>query len=373
MDFNIIGKIFEKFKLTFNWSRKNSPVLSTKQTIEGNNNIGNIQTRDVHIHHGLSVNETTHLINSIVDQKLISYKDEAAQIYKINQNKFKNILYKQIQDLNEEELYQFKDPDTQLSLLEAASISGRKSNEELIVLLSDLVIKRIKDEKKGDIELRKIVYNEAIKTINKITINQLKIITLCYLIKYTTNDGISSFDTFIQYIFSKVLPLVPLKKSFSEFQHIEYAGCGSIELVNSDLSDLFRNQYSFLFLNSFKRNQIESFNLSDSLLNTIIYCNGDNCFFKIKNRTVLKKLLDDSNDNNDINDQLIAFYDKHTKDKKMIQEEIETKIPASKSLFEYWKNSSIGRLSLTTVGIALAISYYEKKIGEKVDINIWID
>jgi hypothetical protein len=99
---------------------------------------------------------------------------------------------------------------------------------ELHKNLSSLIIQRINNDNE---DLKRIVYDEAISTINKLTIDQLKIITLCYLLKYTSYGGIVSWEAYKKYLDRHIKPFLGFKNTNAEFQHIEYAGCGSIGIV----------------------------------------------------------------------------------------------------------------------------------------------
>ena len=54
----------------------------------------------------------------------------------------------------EAEIAKLREPDTQLTLMEAAKISGRKQSEELRNLLANLVVSRIKNDNSGKEELK---------------------------------------------------------------------------------------------------------------------------------------------------------------------------------------------------------------------------
>ena len=116
-------------------------------------------------------------------------------------------------------------PDFQFISKTASISASRSSSAELHKNLSSLMTQRINND---DEDLKRIVYDEAISTIGKLTTDQLKIITLCYLGRYTTYGGIASWDTFKTYLNKHIKPFIEFKNTNAEFQHIEYAGCGSI-------------------------------------------------------------------------------------------------------------------------------------------------
>lgn len=210
MEIHWFKNLIEKLSFIFKFSKINSPSvkLTSKTKIENKAEEVNTQIGQVNIHQGLSYTEAKDLIVSVVDQKLVAFRDEAKAIYKERANEFVRLLTSKIKELPENEMAKLKEPDTQLTLLEAAKISGRKQDENLRNLLANLVVSRIKNDKTGKEELKNIVYNEAISTINKLTVDQLKIITLCYLLRYTFYNRIVSWDTFKNYLNTHIKPFL---------------------------------------------------------------------------------------------------------------------------------------------------------------------
>ena len=213
----------------------------------------------------------------------------------------------------EAEIAKLREPDTQLTLMEAAKISGRKQSEELRNLLANLVVSRIKNDNSGKEELKNIVYNEAISTINKLTIDQLKIITLCYLLRYTSYGGIISWDTFKNYLSTHVKPFIGFKNTNAEFQHIEYAGCGSIGIGSWDLVNIYRQQYSFLFFNLIEKDKIDNLSLPNKNEIVVLDSKEDKYFFKFKNKTEFENQLKQNKTDDEIIKKLISLYESNIK------------------------------------------------------------
>jgi hypothetical protein len=201
MEMHWFKNIIEKLTLVFNSNKINSPSYKStnKKIIE---NRAELQI----INQGLTYDQAKDLITSVVDQKLIALKNEAKEVYEERVEEFVKLLNDKIKGLPEDEIAKLKEPDTQVTLIEAARISGRKQNSELRNLLSNLVLNRIKNDKTGKEELKNIVFNEAISTVNKLTVDQLKIITLCYLLRYTLYKKIVSWITFNDYLNTRIKP-----------------------------------------------------------------------------------------------------------------------------------------------------------------------
>lgn len=377
MEIHWLKNLIEKLTVVFKISKTNSPSVkvSSKTTIENKaTNVGT-QIAQVNIQHGLSYTEAKDLIESVVDQKLIAFKDEAKTLYRERVDEFTKVLITRIKELPETEMLKLKEPDTQVALIEAAKIAGRKQNTELRDLLANLVINRIKNDKTGKEELKNIVYNEAITTVNKLTIDQLKIITLCYLLRYTSYSGVTSWETFNDYLNKLIKPFLEFKNTNAEFQHIEYAGCGSIGIGTWDLVNIYRLQYSLLFLKLIPKEDIDNLNIPENIKNEILSLDlkENKYFIRVGNKTDLEKYLTEKSTDIELNKKLVSLYESNIKNNNEIKEKILNETDVGKEVLNLWDNTFLKNLSLTTVGIAIAITYFEQTVGKKVDINIWIN
>lgn len=371
MEISWLKNIVEKIKVTFDFRKVNSPSLKLENKArEVTNQIG-----QVNIQHGLTYSEAKDLVSSVVDQKLIAFKDEAESTHIQRTDEFKKLFTEKIKDLPEAEISKLREPDTQLTLMEAAKISGRKQSEELRNLLANLVVSRIKNDNSGKEELKNIVYNEAISTINKLTIDQLKIITLCYLLRYTSYSGIISWDTFKNYLNTHIKPFLGFKNTNAEFQHIEYAGCGSIGIGGWDILNIYRQQYSFLYFNLIEKDQIDELVLSGQIKMEIIALDTkeDKYFIRFKNKTELEKYLKEKNVGGETEKKLVSIYESHIMSSEEVKKKVSDETEIGKELLDLWEKSNLKHLSLTSVGIAIGASYFEQVTGEKIDISIWIN
>jgi hypothetical protein len=375
MENHFFKNVVEKLTFIFHSDKINSPTYKSTQTTKIENktevNAQNLQI----INHGLSYDQAKDLITNVVDQKLISFENEAKQIYKERQDEFIKLLTEKIKELPEEAMSKLKEPDTQIALLEAARISGRKQNSELTILLSNLVLNRIKNDTTGKEELKNIVFNEAISTVNKLTIDQLKIITLCYLLKYTISNRVVTWDTLNDYLNIAIKPFLAFKNTNTEFRHIEYAGCGSISLAGIDLLLVFKLNYGFLFSNLIPKQDIDILSIPQDVKGEVIVLESEESkyFFDIRNEEELKKYLETKTKDTVLTSKIISIYVSNVMNNNMIREKLILNTDIGAKLIDLYEKTEIKQLSLTSVGMAIAATYYEQIVGVKVDIDLWIN
>lgn len=263
-------------------------------------------------------------------------------------------------------------PDFQYISKTATISASRSSSIELHKNLSSLITQRINND---DEDLKRIVYDEAISTIGKLTVDQLKIITLCYLLKYTSYGGIVSWESYKTYFNKHLKPFLGFKNTNAEFQHIEYAGCGSIGIGSWDVVNIHKQQYSFLFLNLVEKEKIDTLNFSDEIKKEIVALDQkeDKYFIRFKNKTELENYFKAKKVDEENIKKLVSIYEGSIKNNEDIKKKISEEIDTGKELIELWEKSNIKHLSLTSVGIAIGASYFEQITGEKIDISIWIN
>lgn len=94
---------------------------------------------------------------------------------------------------------------------------------------------------------------------------------------------------------------------------------------------------------------------------------------RFKNKIELEKYLKDNKVDEKICERLMSIYESNTQSEGEIKKKILEETSVGKELIELWENSDLSHLSLTSVGIVIGASYFEQTIGEKININYWIN
>ena len=94
--------------------------------------------------------------------------------------------------------------------------------------LLDLLVDRSKHDQR---DILQIVLNESIVTAPKLTENQLAVLAVLFLFKYTQNFGVGNLERFGSYLDLHLQPFAGLLvKNAACYQHLEFAGCGATSL-----------------------------------------------------------------------------------------------------------------------------------------------
>jgi len=344
--------------------------------VQGNSQTGsgtqiNTQTMSgvVNIQQGLSSEQTEHMITTIFEQNFPKLVQGAAEKAEENVKKFAKVFFEKASvKLTKEEQIKMSDPDIQKTLSNAINFNATHDDDDLREYLTNLMIQRIK---KNEENLQKIVYNEAISTVEKITNSGLKIITLNFVlfaVRFHKVKDIKSFENFL----NSLKPLMDFNNTESEFKLIQYSGCGTIQsLMEFKIFDVWRDNYSIIFHHPFTEKEVAELQLSKELTNKIIEESNGQYRIKIQSWNLLEDLLKKEAISKEIIDNVVQQYKNHLMSDKEV-EDIVRAIPIGNEVLNILENSDLKLMDRTSVGTALALNYATQIMKSDLDVNNWI-
>lgn len=280
-----------------------------------------------------------------------------------------------LQAENPEGFEQAQDPDFQHALFTAQKEYARTGDAELGDLLVDLLVDRSKQAQRDMIQ---IVLNESLTVAPKLTTGQLSVLAVCFLCKYTQNRGIGNHQALGEYWDSQLHPFIEnMSRSNASYQHLEFAGCGSISSVGSkSLPGILGQIYQGQFLKGFEEIEIQNREVSiENPPDFFIPCLNDGNLIQVRanSEESLRNLMDQKSVPETEREKLVELFNLN----KMSENEIRDKCveirPYMEDLFEYWNETLMARFSLTSVGIAIGHANIKRLVGEFADLSIWIN
>ena len=165
------------------------------------------------------------------------------------------------------------------------------------------------------------------------------------------------------------------KNTDAEFQHIEYTGCGSIGLGAWSFETVCKINYSFLFSNLISKHDIDIINIPEDIKGELIVLDSkeDKYFVNVKNEKDLQKYLDEKSKDQVLNNKIISIYKSNIINDNGIRDKVTKSTDLGKELLDLLGKANLKHVSLTSVGIAIAATYYEQIIGDQVNIDFWIN
>ncbi len=342
-------------------TQENKRGASGTQIVEQNN------------YYGMDYQSTKSLCLDLIRNEISIYKDEA-EIVAIQRDEA--LLEKLFEKLKQEKLdddrvcEEFKNPDMQYTYVEAQKAYIRLGTHELENLLAELLVGRIKENKRT---LLQIALGEAITVVPMLLPEQINILALCFILRYTRFLIVNNMPSFLAHIQRDIMPFVlnEMPKE-SLFQHLVYAKTGSIELGEISLSEIIKRTYGGLFLKGYVGEEIQEF--IKKYPQYFTRCIQDNSKYQVNaiNQDELQERLKKSN----LSTEDVKFIEDHFVSNIMSNQEIQKYLckilPSCEKLFKQWDDTSFKHFTLTSVGIVLGANQAKRVTNEKFDLGIWI-
>lgn len=266
-----------------------------------------------------------------------------------------------------------QDPDFQYGIFTVQKEYARNGDKELGDLLVDLLVDRSKHEKR---DILQIVLNESLNIAPKLTSDQLAVLALIFLFKYSQNFGIGTHELLGEYFDKYVLPFSEkLNKSNSCYQHLEYSGCGSFGMGHT-LDGVLRKSYQGLFLHGFEASEVAQREISIGLDERFFTpCLNDPSKVQVKalNMEALQKILDANSISEDDRNKITVLFNEELMNSDEIIKKCVSIRPYMEKLFSTWASSAMTSFTLTSVGMAIGHANIKRLVGEFADLSIWIN
>lgn len=347
--------------------------MNNKQVQKGGNESTNLQAQgNITINNGLGYEDVKQICIDLFRDNFLALQNEAQNTIKKRFEEFTNNLIEALKNESQINLNAAKDPDLQYAIFTSQKEYARSGKEYLLNLLTDLLIDRFKVEEH---DFKKIVLNEAIQAANKLTKQQLNIMSLVFLGAESVK-GVTDVNFFVNHL-KTFLPFCDdYKGGAFDFRHIEYVGCGNIHFIGSKLTDHLKTNYAGVLSKGFEVEKIKELSLTtEQIKQFIIPCLRDNKKIQINalNHNVIADIgLKLGMDMENIS-RLKKLQDDYLYTEEEIVELLAAISPQLLTLNTFWSTTNLGQLKLTTVGIAMAQANITRITGEKYELNIWLN
>lgn len=342
---------------------------------EGGDNSTNLQGQNVTIYNGISYTDARNIALDVFKTNFLELSQNAADLAKQRAEHLVDEFLKKLETEKPEKIEKIEDPDMQYALFSAQKEFARSGEKDMEEMLVSILLERIEENSQS---LKKIVLNEALEIVPKLTDQQLDILTLVFLIQDTKNNNINNKESLLNYLKSYFLPFIKnLTKEKSCYKHLEYSGCcGTIGIAQDNLSQYFINNYEGVFSKGFEKEKFEEISKDNPSINSLLIpCLTDNTKFQLNALTedVLRsKTVDKLGATETVFNRLKNLFKSSTMNVEEANKFLEDLLPEMKNFIETWKESYMCAMNPTSVGTALAYINLRRKAGIKLDLGIWI-
>lgn len=289
-------------------------------------------------------------VNFLADELRIVLKEQTIQSEKINEL--------------------LGDPNFIYFLKNIQTSAIKTHDNDGIKTLAELISMRLKTNNLSMLELS---IDESAEVISKLLPIHFKMLGIVYILKevhlnsLNLDDLLNKYEKFID-LFSEIKN----EHKQSVYLHLEYTKCARISSikVNSNLIDFMYSEY-YEHIN----NGISVFNIPEELK---ILMKKYNISFNFKNDNNQKVLIDIRQFNkikNKITQEDISIFNKYINDNVSKDDFIKNIQDNHSKIFEFskwWDESILSNMSLTNVGLAIAIAYLNSTTDSTFHYEIWI-
>jgi len=345
-----------------------------KQTQKTGDGSTNLQATEIVVHQGLTYSEAKEVALDVFRANFYEMAGKAQEIARQRAEQITDEFLLKLQKENPNGFSKSEDPDFQHSLFTVQKEYARNGDAELGDLLVDLLVDRSKQEQRNILQ---IVLNESLEVAPKLTNDQLAVLAVVFLFRYTQNYSVGNHQLLGEYFDKHVQPFADkLSKNSACYQHLEFSGCGSSSIGSTSLEKLISIHYQGLFFKGFDVKEIESREISiGNDPRFFIQCFQDPEKLQIRANT--KKILEDRCAKEKISDEDMQKLGEIFQLNQMTEAEIKGKCieirPYMESVFDVWESSAMKSLNLTSVGISIGHANIKRLVGEFSDLSIWIN
>ncbi|HZT60715.1 MAG TPA: LPO_1073/Vpar_1526 family protein [Pyrinomonadaceae bacterium] len=347
-------------------------MIGDKQSQVSGDESVNIQAKEITF--GLSYTEARQVAMDVFEANFFRLRNIAAEVARKRAEAFLDSYLQKMADTGKEAIPEAENPDFQYALYSAQREYARTGDEQLGELLVRLLVDRTKESERN---LMQIVLNESLTVAPKLTGDQLDILSIIFIHRYTKNNGLNNLDTLKNYLERLYIPFLSgLNTKASTYQHLEFASCGTISMGGISFGGAFRQNYPGLFSKGFTQEELQSTGLDSSKWPRLI----TSCLHNpelLQVGTIDNELVDKIGSEIGIDVEILEKLKGLQNSKLMSEVELGEYVvnvrPEINELLEVWNNSSMKNLTLTSVGIAIAHANVQRRVpGESINLSIWI-
>lgn len=346
----------------------------SKQEQQSGNNSTNIQANEIVVHQGLSYSDVRNVALDVFRANFYELVGKAHEIAGARAAEITEDFLIKLQSENPSGFSKAEDPAFQRALFTVQQEYASSGDKDLGALLVDLLVDRSKHEQR---DILQIVLNESLTTAPKLTDDQLAVLAIIFLFRYTQHNGIGNHQQLEGFFDKYVLPFADkLTKSNSCYQHLEFSGCGSVSMGSIMLVAILKTNYQGLFLNGFDADEVTKREISigqDQRFFIPCLNNPSKIQVNALNKDSLEKSLDTNSIEQEDKTKIIALFNEGLmSDEEVIKKCVSIR-PYMEHVFSTWASSSMANFTLTSVGIAIGHANIKRLTGEFANLSIWIN
>lgn len=306
------------------------------------------------------------------------FTNEALKTINKRASDISNDLFRMIYTDMPETINKLVEPAVQEAILNVQKAYSKNNSNILKSQLLDLMKQRLKS---NEADIEQIVLDETLTVLPKLNSKHMDVLSLHFSVLQIRRVNIYNRTNFIKMIKNEVLPFFFAEfTSDSIYAHLQYTGCTTILSEGSTYknpADLYKTNYIGLFNKGFTKDEFDNYMGFDTIkINQIItQCQLEERKYQL-NAMTPETLIDNINKNHleEYKDKLLQFYTQTSMSEQEIIENLNLTFPEFEKFDNLWNSTrSFKAMSLTSVGLAIAILNFNLKTGQNILLKDYLE
>jgi hypothetical protein len=322
---------------------------------------------------GPSVSEVRDLALDVFRANLIELKGLAVETARLRAEEITDLFLKRLQEENPTGLSQAQEPAFQDALFTAQKEHAKAADADLCALLVGLLVDRTKHPKRDFLQ---IVLTESLNTAPKLTNAQIATLSVIFALTEVRSTS-GNVDGVIAYLATHVQPFVSeMSLSSASFAHLSATSCGTERpFTQGNVVGLLRDVYAGIFNKGFSDEQLAAADIPAAAAGLIVPCVSDATRKQVglANAEVLDRHAKKVGLDAPTVEKLKQLLLTHRMDENELEQLLIKRARFMADLIRDWRESLLGRFTLTSVGKTIAHSNLKRVDGSMADLSVWIN
>ncbi|MBY7121764.1 hypothetical protein ILS93_06525 [Bacillus sp. 16GRE42] len=215
--------------------------MNDRQELTAGDYSNNIQAQKAIVNqYGLSYENVERVAMNVFKSNFYDLGDKVDKLVNERAEEIINKYLKQLKETNAAAIANTQDPDLRFVIYEAQKNYVRLGDKEISDLLVDMLVNRTIEQNES---FMKLVLNESLAIIPKLTIKQIDILSLIFIFNYARFNEMP-FEEYYPHLHPFIQD-IPTNDMF--YQHLQYAGCLSISIGSCTYESIMSNRFPYLF------------------------------------------------------------------------------------------------------------------------------
>ncbi|WP_209403713.1 LPO_1073/Vpar_1526 family protein [Pseudozobellia sp. WGM2] len=344
---------------------------SNKKNQVGANDSTNLQGESIIINNGISYSDAKAIALDVFKSNFLELSNKATITAKKRAEEIVDDFLINLQKISPNSLSSLENPGFQYSLYNVQKEYAKTGEKELSHILVDILVERAQNNHRS---LMQIVLDESISIVSKLTIEQMNVLSLIFLLRYFEKDDVLTHKKLKDFIKHYLTPFIStFQRQESLLFHLEFSGCIVYQQVEN-IQHLFRANYTKLFTKGFSysdfrkslgEDKFEYYKSEKIIVNSSL--NDSKYNFHARNENHLRDILVSLHCERDFAKSKTLFLRGSINDKELIQILESFDKGKMSELILFWNTSSMKKMTLTSVGLAVAKANIRRKRGCKLN------